>query len=95
MNLQSGQYLIQHDVSQTAKTHSQRNARIDRIGQQQGIELIDLIADHAEDKKNRDRLIKKYDLKDMMADPFDGLDDSGVAGAIAARRNAQQQNFLF
>lgn len=95
MNLQSGQYLIQHDVSQTAKTHSQRNARIDRIGQQKGIELIDLLADHAEERKSRDRLIKKYDLKNMMADPMDGLDDSGVAGAISARRNAEQQNSLF
>lgn len=95
MNLQSGQYLIQHDVSQTAKTHSQRNARIDRIGQNKGIDLIDLVADHAEDKKNRERLIKKYDLKNMMADSFDGLDDSGVAGAIMARRNAQQQSTLF
>lgn len=78
MNLQSGQYLIQHDVSMTAKTHSQRNARIHRIGQQKGIELIDLVADHKEDKRARDRLMKKYDLKNMMADPIDGLDDSGV-----------------
>lgn len=96
MNLQSGQYLIQHDVSQTAKTHSQRSARIDRIGQKNGIELIDLVANHAEEKRSRDRLMKKYDLKNMMADPMDGLDDSGVAGAISARMNAaQSQDSLF
>lgn len=96
MNLQSGQYLIQHDVSQTAKTHSQRSARIDRIGQKNGIELIDLVANHAEEKRSRERLLKKYDLKNMMADPMDGLDDSGVAGAISARMNAQQsQDSLF
>jgi superfamily II DNA/RNA helicase len=41
MNLQSGQFLIQHDVPMTAKTHSQRAARIHRLGQKQGIELID------------------------------------------------------
>ena len=91
MNLQSGRYLIQHDVSQTAKTHSQRNARIDRLGQKNSIELIDLIGDHPEEKKARERLSKKYALKDMMADPMDGLDDSGIAGAISARRKAAQQ----
>lgn len=94
MNLQSGHYLIQHDISQTAKTHSQRNARIDRLGQKNSIELIDLVADHKEERSARDRLSRKYALKDMMADPMDGLDDSGVAGAISARRmaaaNAQQ-----
>lgn len=90
MNLQSGHYLIQHDVSQTAKTHSQRNARIDRIGQKNQIELIDLVADHKDEYAARDRLTKKYGLKDMMADPMDGLDDTGVAGAISARFKAAQ-----
>lgn len=90
MNLQSGQYLIQHDIPTTAKTHSQRNARIDRIGQKKGIELIDLEGDHPEERKARDRLMKKYALKDMMASPLDGLDDSGVAGAINARRVAAE-----
>jgi Helicase conserved C-terminal domain/Type III restriction enzyme, res subunit len=90
MNLQSGQYLIQHDISQTAKTHSQRNARIDRLGQKNAIELIDLVGDHKEERKSRDRLMKKYALKEMMASPLDGLDDTGVAAAIHARRvNAQ------
>ena len=88
LNLQSGRYLIQHDIPTTAKTHSQRNARIDRIGQKHGVELIDLEADHAEERRSRDRLVKKYALKDMMADPLDGLDDTGVAGAIKARRQA-------
>jgi len=94
MNLQSGQYLIQHDVSQTAKTHSQRNARIDRIGQKNGIELIDLVGDHPEEARARQRLTNKYDLKNMMADPMDGLDDTGVAGAISARRKAAQNGEL-
>lgn len=88
MNLQSGHYLIQHDVSQTAKTHSQRNARIDRIGQKNQIELIDLMADHKDEYAAKDRLTRKYALKDMMADPIDGLDDTGVAGAISARMKA-------
>lgn len=88
MNLQSGQYLIQHDVPMTAKTHSQRDARIYRLGQKQGVELIGLEADHKEERKASERLEKKYALKEMMASPLDGLDDSGVAGAIHARRMA-------
>ncbi len=92
MNLQSGQYLIQHDTPATAKTHSQRAARIDRIGQKQAIELFDLQANHPEEVRARARLEKKYDLKNMMADPMDGLDDTGVAGAIAARRHMAQND---
>jgi superfamily II DNA/RNA helicase len=86
MNLQSGHYLIQHDIPTTAKTHSQRDARINRIGQKNSIELINLHADHKEERNAADRLSKKYGLKGMMASPLDGLDDTGVAGAIAARR---------
>lgn len=91
MNLQSGQYLIQHDVSQTAKTHSQRNARIDRIGQKKDIELIDLVGDHPEETRSRDRLSKKYALKDMMAEPLDGLDDTGLAWFIRQRQLADNE----
>jgi superfamily II DNA/RNA helicase len=90
MNLQSGRYLIQHDVSMTAKTHSQRSARIDRLGQQNAIELIDLVADHPEEKKARERLARKYAMKEVMAESIDGLDDTGIAGAIKARRMAAQ-----
>jgi hypothetical protein len=88
MNLQSGQYLIQHDISATAKTHSQRAARIHRLGQKNNVELIDLMANHKEETRARERLMKKYDLKDMMADPIDGLDDTGVASFIKAQRNS-------
>lgn len=91
MNLQSGQYLIQHDVSMTAKTASQRDHRIHRLGQKKGVELIKLVGDHPEEQRAVERLAKKYALKDMMADPLDGLDDTGVAGMIAARRYEAQQ----
>ncbi len=88
MNLQSGHYLIQHDISATAKTHSQRNARIDRLGQKKDIELIDLMANHPEEARARDRLMKKYAMKDMMAESIDGLDDTGVASYIKAQRDS-------
>jgi superfamily II DNA or RNA helicase len=92
MNLQSGHFLIQHDVPDTAKTHGQRNARIDRIGQGKDIELVDLVGNHKSEDRARDRLARKYGLKDLMASPLDGLDDTGVAGAINARRAAAESS---
>jgi superfamily II DNA/RNA helicase len=97
MNLQSGQYLIQHDIPNTAKTHAQRNARIDRIGQKNNIELIDMQANHPEESRARERLTTKYGLRDMMTSSMDGLDDTGVAYHIAQQQaiNKDSQNSLF
>lgn len=97
MNLQSGQYLIQHDTPQTAKTHGQRRARIDRLGQKQNIDLIDLKANHPSEDKARDRLAKKYQLREFMLDPFDGADDSGLAHFLHQRSLSHQidQGALF
>lgn len=92
MNLQSGQYLIQHDTPQTAKTHGQRRARIDRIGQKQNIDLIDLKANHPSEDRARDRLAKKYQLREFMLDPMDGLDDSGLAHFLHQRSLNHQIN---
>lgn len=90
MNLQSGQYLIQHDTPNTAKTHGQRNARIDRLGQLRGIDLIDLKARHAAEDRARDRLAKKYQLREFMLDPMDGLDDTGLAHFLRQRSISAQ-----
>lgn len=89
MNLQSGRYLIQHDIPDTAKTHGQRNARIDRIGQKHDVELIDLVANHREEFRARDRLQKKYELRDLMTSPMDGLDDTGFAWFLKKRQAAE------
>jgi superfamily II DNA or RNA helicase len=85
MNLQSGQYLIQHDTPDTAKNHGQRNARIDRIGQKNDVELHDLVANHPSEQVARRRLDRKYGLRNMMLSPIDSLDDSGIAGFLQKR----------
>lgn len=97
MNLQSGQYLIQHDVPDTAKTHGQRNARIHRLGQKQDVDLIDMVADHPDEHRARERLLKKYELRELMLSPQEGLDDTGIGHFIAQRRAeaAQTQGGLF
>lgn len=97
MNLQSGQYLIQNDTPPTAKTHGQRRARIDRLGQKQDIDLIDLKANHPSEDKARDRLSKKYQLREFMLSPMDGIDDTGLAHFLHQRSLTHQidQGALF
>lgn len=78
MNAQRGQWMYQFDTPQTAMLHAQRNGRIYRTGQKNDVELIDGVADHPEVRKARDRLQKKYGLRDLMTSPLDGLDESGI-----------------
>lgn len=86
MNIQRGQWLYQFDTPQTAMTHAQRNGRIFRTGQKNNVELIDGVADHPEVHRARDRLQKKYGLRELMTSPMEGLDDTGVAHFIKQRQ---------
>lgn len=97
MNIQRGQWLYQYDTPQTAMTHAQRNGRIFRTGQKNNVELIDGVADHPEVHRARERLQKKYGLRELMTSPMEGLDDTGVAHFIKQRQVAQQdsQDALF
>lgn len=90
MNLQSGRYLIQHDTPDTAKNHGQRNARIHRLGQKNDVELHDLVANHASERRARDRLSKKYGLRELMLSPMESLDDTGLAHFLHQRKVASQ-----
>lgn len=78
-NLQSGRWLVQYDTPNTAMTHAQRRGRIHRIGQKNNVELIDLVSEHDSERRARRRLANKYDLRDLLTSPLDGLDDSGIA----------------
>jgi hypothetical protein len=89
MNIQRGEWLYQHDTPMTAMTHAQRNGRIFRTGQKNNVELIDGVADHPEVHKARERLQKKYGLRDLMTSPMEGLDDTGVAHYIKQRQVAE------
>jgi hypothetical protein len=89
MNIQRGQWLVNVDTPQTAMTHAQRGGRIYRTGQTRNVELIDLVADHPEERKARDRLQKKYALRELMTSPMEGLDDTGISWFIKQRQEAQ------
>lgn len=85
-NLQSGRWLYNFDTPDTAKTHAQRNGRINRIGQEHDVELMDGVSDHPEEAKRRDRLSRKYALREMMTTPMESLDDTGVAHFLRQRQ---------
>ena len=87
MNLQSGSWCLQYDTPMTAMTHAQRQGRVNRLGQKQNVELMDLAANHRFDRTARDRLKKKYALRELMTSPMERLDDTGVGYYI------QQQLF--
>lgn len=90
INAQRGQWLVQYDVPQTAMVHAQRQGRINRIGQKNDVELIDLVADHPHEHRARERLRDKYALRETLTDPIAGLDDTGVAAYLARRQAARE-----
>lgn len=96
-NLQSGRWLVQYDTPMTAMTHAQRNGRINRIGQKNNVELIDLVADHSHDRKAQARLSQKYQLRDLMTSPLDSIDDTGLGYYLKQQGigAAKPQNELF
>lgn len=91
MNAQRGQWLVQFDTPMTSKTHAQRNGRIDRIGQKNEVELIDLVADHPSERANRKRLAEKYALREILTSPLEGLDDTGLAAYLARARAEKEE----
>lgn len=94
MNLQRGQWLVQHDVPDTAMVHGQRSARIHRLGQKNNVSVYTLAADHPSEKRALDRLSKKYQLRELMLDPMDGLDDTGVAAHLKPKTHEAQASMF-
>jgi hypothetical protein len=85
-NLQRGSVLINYDTPDTAMTHEQRIARIDRLGQQNDVTVRDYVTDTAYERRARRRLERKQALADVFQSPSDNLDDSGLAAEIQAVR---------
>ncbi len=89
LNAQRGRWLVQYDTPQTAMLHAQRDGRIYRLGQKNNVDLIDLVADHPIEHSARERLAKKYMLRDMMTNPLEGIDDSSFAAFLRAQQQEQ------
>ena len=86
---------VTDDFIVTHNTHHQRNGRIDRLGQKNDVELIDLVADHPSERRARDRLLKKDELRGILTSPMEGLDDSGLASYLNKARMDREQGGLF
>lgn len=92
-NLQAGKMLQNYDQAMTAMEMNQRQARINRIGQTDNVEIRHLLANHPWEKQNTDRVKRKDTLGAIFQAPEGFLDDSGLAGTlreIRARRNQER-----
>lgn len=92
LNLQRGQTLIQVDMPMTGMTHYQRQGRINRLGQAQDVDLVDLVSDTDFDKANAARVDRKYALKDIFTDSGESTDETGLSHFISKRRAMQNQH---
>ena len=72
LNGQRGQWLAQFDTPQTAMTHAQRDGRINRTGQKNDIDLIDLVSDHPSERKARALSLAGFDMD------LDGADGHSI-----------------
>lgn len=95
LNAQRGHWLIQYDIPDTAKTKEQRDGRIHRLGQKNDVDLVTLQGDHPVERAAVKRLREKYELRDIMTAPFEGLDDTGLAAHLGAVRAQRDQAGLF
>jgi superfamily II DNA/RNA helicase len=93
-NLQRGSVLVNYDTPDTAMTHEQRIARIDRIGQKNDVTVRDYTTDTPYEKRARKRLATKYALADVFQSPSELIDDSGLAKEIQAARARRRNSAL-
>lgn len=90
MNLQRGEWLVNLDIPLTHKTLAQRNARIDRIGQKNNVEIHNLVADTPYDQQAVKRVQRKGVLHSVFTSDWEGMDDTGLAKHIhLARANRE------
>jgi hypothetical protein len=92
MNAQNAKWVVQYDTPQTAMVHAQRGARAYRVGQTDDVELIDLVANHDHERQARDRLAKKYELRELMTSPLESMDDTGLAYYLQQRDSERSEN---
>lgn len=91
-NLQRGTILLNYDTPDTAMTHEQRAARIDRMGQTQDVTVRDYVTDTPVERTARKRLEDKYELSDVFQSPSELLDDTGFAGEIEKVRQDKKMS---
>lgn len=93
LNLQRGKWLAHVDMPLTSPVKEQRDARINRIGQTEDVDIHHLITDTPFDGKAKRRLERKAVRSHVFQDPSHDLDDTGLAAHVNAayRRIAGQE----
>jgi hypothetical protein len=94
LNLQRGKALIHLDQPMTFMCHQQRSARINRLGQTEDVDIINLLADHDYDKRARARVKRKEELADIYQSPVGYVDDTGLAESLSTTRKKRMQGFV-
>jgi SNF2 family DNA or RNA helicase len=56
------------------------------LGQKNDVTVHTLVADHPSEQTALDRLKKKYALREMLLDPMETLDDTGIASYLSNSR---------
>ena len=93
LNLQNAGYLINYDLPQTAWVKTQREGRIDRMGQaHEEIDYHDIVSDTEHESIKWDRIQRKKALGSIFEEDPGSLDDSGLASHIANVRQERQNN---
>ncbi len=93
LNLQNAKFLINYDLPHTAWVKTQREGRIDRMGQAHGeIDYHDLVSDTAHESKKWDRIQRKERLGAIFQDDPGDTDDTGLASYLAAVKQERYNN---
>ncbi len=82
LNLQRGKWLVHVNTSDTSPVRDQREARIDRTGQTDDVDLHELMTDTPFDGGAQRRITKKQKTSYIFQDPSDTLDDTGLAAHV-------------
>ena len=86
-NLQRGKCLINMNQANTYKTMEQRAARIDRLGQTEDVDVVNLLCDHPWERKACERVGRKKMLADIYQSQDGNYDDSGLAQSLRDLRS--------
>lgn len=84
LNLQRGKWLAHIDTPQTSNVKEQRDARINRLGQTQNVDIHEMITDTPFDGTAQRRLERKAITSHVFQDPSHNLDDTGLAAHVNA-----------
>ncbi len=82
LNLQRGKWIAHIDTPYTGPVKEQRDARINRLGQTEDVDVHQLLTNTPYDGKAARRLTRKQQTSHVFQNPADHLDDSGLAGYV-------------